>query len=336
MSGSALLSFIEDRKGIAAWLDEPAPMGSLQFVSPQSSGLVSAVFRDPEDMLSDLQPMFGAEFNQGLADFREQTGLDLIADVAAPLGGEFTLALDGPILPTPSWKLILEVYDQARLEQSIESLVQTANEMIAERLAAHPDPDVTSLQLSHSSGPEGQVSVISSGGLPFEIHHAFADGYLVITPSRALLESALQGRRLGNSITNSAKFNALLPQDGDPHLSILGYQDFGAAFGNVLQTLGGLAGADQLQLDGLATACLLHARASDRSIELAVEAPGAGPGAQLAALLRQAMVTGLQAAAEEGLLPSLNGTMDGTTNTDPDYDRSSRQKSEPRRTPTTY
>ncbi len=38
-----------------------------------------------------------------------------------------TLALDGPVLPTPSWKAIIEVNDSGGLQLAIEKLVQGLN-----------------------------------------------------------------------------------------------------------------------------------------------------------------------------------------------------------------
>ena len=35
-------------------------------------------------------------------------------EIAANLGGEVTVAVDGPLLPTPSWKVAIEVNDPAR------------------------------------------------------------------------------------------------------------------------------------------------------------------------------------------------------------------------------
>jgi hypothetical protein len=37
--------------------------------------------------------------------------LNLRNDIAAPLGGEYAFAIDGPILPVPSWKLVFQVND---------------------------------------------------------------------------------------------------------------------------------------------------------------------------------------------------------------------------------
>ena len=40
-------------------------------------------------------------------------------DLAASLGGEFALALDGPLMPVPSWKLVSEVYDPGRFQATL-------------------------------------------------------------------------------------------------------------------------------------------------------------------------------------------------------------------------
>jgi len=52
-------------------------------------------------------------------------------DFAKPLGGEFAFAVDGPLLPTPSWKMVFEVYDPAHLQQTLERVVEKMNELAA-------------------------------------------------------------------------------------------------------------------------------------------------------------------------------------------------------------
>ena len=37
------------------------------------------------------------------------------------------MAFDGPLVPTPRWKLIFEVYDAATLQTTIEKLVDAYN-----------------------------------------------------------------------------------------------------------------------------------------------------------------------------------------------------------------
>ena len=48
-------------------------------------------------------------------------------DLMANLGGDFLLALDGPVLPTPSWKVVIEVNDPDQLENTLERMVQAVN-----------------------------------------------------------------------------------------------------------------------------------------------------------------------------------------------------------------
>ncbi len=51
-------------------------------------------------------------------------------DLADTLGGEVTFALDGPILPTPSWKVVAEVRDPGRLQSTIQQLVTDVNDHV--------------------------------------------------------------------------------------------------------------------------------------------------------------------------------------------------------------
>src|SRR5207244_2389020 len=124
------LEFNGQRHGIASWLAAPAPMGSLDYVSSNAGAAVSFVVKQPALMLDDIFSTIGASdpnFNQRLALTNSELGLDLRNDLASALGGELTLALDGPVLPTPSWKAVVEVNDSGALQVAIDKLVQGFN-----------------------------------------------------------------------------------------------------------------------------------------------------------------------------------------------------------------
>ena len=70
-------------------------------------------------------------------------GVNVLNDIAAPLGGEVTMAFDGPMVPTPRWKLIFEVYDPATLQATIAKLVDSFNREAI--------PRDTSLQIDHAA-----------------------------------------------------------------------------------------------------------------------------------------------------------------------------------------
>ena len=53
--------------------------------------------------------------------------MSVLNDITAPLGGEVTMAFDGPVLPTPRWKVIFEVYDPTTLQATIGKLIDSFN-----------------------------------------------------------------------------------------------------------------------------------------------------------------------------------------------------------------
>src|SRR6202041_2863919 len=73
------------------------------------------------------------EFNKA----QSELGIDIRNDLAGNLGGEFLFALDGPVLPAPSGKAIIEVRDSARFETTLERLVQAVNNHVQQGKDAH-------------------------------------------------------------------------------------------------------------------------------------------------------------------------------------------------------
>jgi len=223
-STEAALQFDGPRHGIAAWLDEPAPMGGLELVSADAAVVVGVVTRDAVEMLDDVLRVAGPDAARGLEEARAELGIDLRSDLAATLGGEAVLAVDGPLLPTPSWKLVLEVSDPATFARTLELALDRAD---AELLAAGEPP------IERLDGSSGGIDIrtVRHPRLPLSVSWATVDGYAVFTPSPALVERALLARDSGTSIGASGRLAGLLPANGYTDCSLLFYRDLGPLAG---------------------------------------------------------------------------------------------------------
>src|SRR6185295_3678330 len=113
----AALTFDHPRRGVASWIAAPAPMGSLSFFSPDANLAAAFAVKSPVNILDEMLAA-NPDFARELAEAQAKHGFDLRNDLAAPLGAEFALGLDGPVLPSPSWKLVAEVYDPVHLQQT--------------------------------------------------------------------------------------------------------------------------------------------------------------------------------------------------------------------------
>ena len=105
-------------------------MGGLGFVSPHAQFAASVITKNPQDIIAELFALAQAHGPDGIAKIEEMqrlTGVDLKLDIAASLGSEATFAIDGPMLPIPSWKLIVEVNQPDRLQLAIQKLVTAVN-----------------------------------------------------------------------------------------------------------------------------------------------------------------------------------------------------------------
>jgi len=215
----AALTFSQPRRGVAAWLAAPAPMGSLSFFSPDANMAAAFAVKSPVSILDEMLSI-NPELAQHLAEAQAKHGFDVRNDLVAPMGAEFALGLDGPVLPSPSWKLVAEVYDPARLQQTFEKAVA----QVSTELAAHGKGGIA---ISHVSSGGHTFYTIGSTQPKLEVHYLFEDGYLLAGPSQALLERTLQQRDSGVTLATSPKLHDLLGPDGQVNVSALVYQNLG-------------------------------------------------------------------------------------------------------------
>ena len=213
----AALTFDQARRGIAAWLAAPAPMGTLGFFSPDANLVTAFVVKQPVSLIDDLINI-SPDFAAALAKLQAEKGFDLRNDLAAPLGGEVALGVDGPLLPTPSWKLVAEVYDAPRLQSTFERAVQQVNDALVQE----GKPGVT---LQKDQSGSRTFYTIASQEPKLSFSYIYEDGYLVAAASRALLEQALQLRSSGATLATTPKFRDLLGADGQVNVSAFFYQN---------------------------------------------------------------------------------------------------------------
>ena len=225
---------------MAAWLAAPSPMGALDYVSPEATIVTGFVVRNPiaiVDELVGVQQRSSAAAEKAFADAKIQTGIDVRNDVAAALGGEFSLSLDGPAIPVPSWKLVVEVYDPTRMQDTLGKFVEAYNRQTVKE-GSKP------LRVSQEMF-EGRTYYMIAGpdGSPLtEAHYTFSDGYMIAGPTRALVSKALQVKTMGTSITHSAAFVAMEPRDHYNNFSALIYQNLGTTLAPIASLLGAFSG----------------------------------------------------------------------------------------------
>src|SRR5262247_886929 len=232
----AVVSFRENQRGVTSWLAQPGPMGALEFISPDASLVAAFVVKEPTALVDDLLDTLKKADEKGwkeLQRFQSEQGIDLRNDLAAPLSGEYAFALDGPVLPTPSWKDVFQVDDQQHLQQALELIVGKINTEMAEY------------------GKKGFAwAQAESGGRVFytlrsleyglEVNYTYAYGYFIAAPSRALVENAIKYRESGHTLLGSPKFKATLPEDKQVNFSAMVYQNAGSIIAPVAKAVGGM------------------------------------------------------------------------------------------------
>lgn len=244
----ATLAFAGPRHGVAAWLAAPAPMRAVEYISPDATFAAAFLINSPALLVDELFKMIAAgrpNFEKELAAAELLAGVNVRQDLLRPLGGELALAMDGPVLPQPSWKVVVEVNDPARLQAALEKLLATVSQY-----APKDAPRIDKIQA-------GGRTYYRLSGLKqaSEVHYVYSGGYLLAAPSRALLDRALQSRDSGFSLTRSAKFTALLPRDPHANFSGMVYHALGdlvAPLAHGMRGLKGLTAEQHKALEGVA------------------------------------------------------------------------------------
>ena len=300
----ASLSFNEPQRGVASWLAAPGPMGSLEYISPDANLVAGFVVNKPSSLVDDLLGVLetvSPELKRTLERQQAAHGLDIRNDIAAPLGGEFAFAIDGPILPTPSWKLVFEVNDPQHLQQTLERVIGEVNKEVS-RFGK------SGLAWDQTDMGGRMYYTLKSSDFGVEVNYTYANGYMIVCPTRALVERALRSHDSGVSLLRSAKFTAGLPADGNANFSALFYHNLAPLVqpfaDKIASTANNLPSGPQQAVKALAAdmpPTLAYAYAQGNTITFAANTEGGPFGLSPATILGMPNALEMQSIIQRGM-----------------------------------
>ncbi|MFN2576985.1 MAG: FecR domain-containing protein [Pyrinomonadaceae bacterium] len=299
----AVLSYNQADHGITSWLAQPAPMKSLEYISPDANLVAGFVIKNPTAVVDDLLAVINnvcPDLNKHLDELQKDHGLNLRDDFAAPLGGDYAFAIDGPIFPTPSWKLVIQVNDPAHLQQTFEQVVTEVNK----QLAKEGKQDIEWDQADSGGRTFYTLRSKDFGGV--EVNYIMANGYLIAGPTRALVDQALRFHESGSTLLHSPQFTAGLPADGNVNFSALVYQNLAPLAKPFANQAGNMPSGPQRAITMAATMepTLAYAYAFGDHIEFAANTEGGPFGLSPATLLGMPNAFELHHILEQGMKPT--------------------------------
>ena len=179
----------------------------LEFISPDAAFAAAAVVKRPRSLLAEA-----LDVDRPLTP-RVSTPR---SDLAVPAGAwrrdaaeaTIAIALDGPMLPVPSWKAAIEVNDPSAVPDRVHE-------------PASPGSTIASAEHGHKRSHRLPSEVVGNRtdwvvrftgpkrSTERPMRYTFVDGYLIAAPSRALdRPQAIEQRGNGYTLTRSAAFTA--------------------------------------------------------------------------------------------------------------------------------
>ncbi|MFZ0481022.1 MAG: hypothetical protein WAL71_17920, partial [Terriglobales bacterium] len=207
------LSFDGVRHGIASWLAPPAPLGTLDFISPKSAFVLSLKLKNLAEIFDDLRDLAADSKSPAfvmLPALEQTMHISLRDDVFGQLDGETTFEMGGFGTPQPTWRAILHVLDSDRLQSSLDRIVQSLP------VQAHETTE---------DGVKYHTLQFPSSPKPVPVAYAFVDGYLIVSSKYEMVREAVQLHKSGETLAKSSALVSSVPPGYSPETSLLLYEN---------------------------------------------------------------------------------------------------------------
>lgn len=234
------LYFAVERQGLMALLAEPGPMGSLEFFSTDTTFATALLTREPISVLENMSEV-RVDGEPLSNEPGAQIEIQLLFDIVSSVGGEFAFGLDGPALPTPAWKAVVEAYDEESLQAAITEAVQRFNDNAA--LAGNNSSiELRPADVGGYTGYSVDFSIDATDQQPLSVtsvpfNYVYVEGYLVAAANAALIDRAIGFYKSGSGLPTDSEFQALMARDGYLDYSALFYSRLGEVIGDVMGSL---------------------------------------------------------------------------------------------------
>jgi hypothetical protein len=279
-------------------------MGSLEYISPDANVAAGFVVKNPASLVDDLLGVVetvSPGLRKNLDKLQADHGLNIRDDIAGPLGGEFAFAIDGPILPTPSWKMIFEVNQPEPLQQALEQVVSEINKEAAKFGKGG---------LVWDRGDVGGRAyyTLRSADFGVEVNYTYVNGYMVVGPTRAMVERSVRLKEADYTLLRSSRFTAGLPKDGNANFSAVFYHNLAPLVqpfaDRIASSAGSLPQEQQQAIKAMAAdmpPTLAYAYANGDSITFASNTEGGPFGLSPASLLGMPNALEIQHILQQGM-----------------------------------
>jgi hypothetical protein len=114
--------------------------------------------------------------------------------------------------------MVFEVNDSEHLQQALERIVGEINKE-ASRF------NKTGLTWDHVDIGGRAYYTLKSADFGVEVNYTYVNGYMVMGPSRAMVERSVRAQEQGYTLLRSSRFTAGLPSDGNANFSAVFYHN---------------------------------------------------------------------------------------------------------------
>ena len=201
------LAFNGHRKGLASFLASTGSGGAAEYLPHGVLGAGYVSTREPRQVFDEMAAFFASlnpSFQETRSDLEARLGVNFSSDLAAALGTEYALGIEGVSISGPAWVLAALVNDATAFDDAMARLVQGIN------LQAAADGEEGQLVLERES-IDGRVwNSLKFPQSPITATWTYDRGYLIASASRGGALRAIAARNGGAALVRSSEFQRQL------------------------------------------------------------------------------------------------------------------------------